>query len=164
MARPKINQPLSQPEKLLQILSLTAVAGMVVLTVIAWIRLPQSIPSHFGAGGTPDAYGGKGSLLLLPIFSVVMYIALTALERFPWIYNYPGDVTEENAPRYYRYGRLMIECLKLITILIFLYLQWQTYRVGEGASGGLGVWFLPVSMIALFGVMGLLIYKMVKNK
>lgn len=164
MPSPKIRLPYSTFEKLLQILSLLAVAGLIVLTVFAMTGLLARIPTHFGADGRPDGWGGKDSLLLLPIVAAVLYVPLTILERFPWIYNYAVDITEENAARQYRLGRQMLEWMKLITAAIFFYLQWQTIQAAKGLSEGLGVWFLPVSMFLLFGVMGALIYRMAKCK
>ena len=164
MPRPKIRLPYSQPEKLLQMLSFVALLGLIVLTVSSMISLPGSIPTHFGADGRADAWGGKGSLLLLPVMAAVFYALFTVLERFPWIFNYPGEITEENAAYQYKLGRLLLEWLKLIIIAIFLYIQWQTTRVARGLSGGLGLWFLPVFLLALFGVMGFIIYKMVKRR
>ena len=164
MPRPKIRPPYSQPEKVLQILSFFALLGLIILTVLAMIRLAAPIPTHFGADGRADGWGGKGSLLMLPIMAAVLYAAMTLLERFPWIYNYPDEITGENAARQYKLGRLLLEWMKFIVIAVFLYLQWQTVRVAEGTSGGLGFWFLPVFLLALFGVTGFLIYKMVKNQ
>lgn len=164
MPRPKIKLPYSQPEKLLQILSLFGVLGLIVLTVFSMINLPESIPTHFGADGRADGWGGKGSLLMLPIMAVILYTALTILERFPWIYNYPGEITEENAEYQYKLGRLALEWIKFIMISIFLYIQWQTAQAARGLSDGLGSWFLPVFLLALFGVTGFMIYKMVKHQ
>lgn len=154
----------SIPEKLLQILSLLALIGLVALTAAAMAGLPGRIPTHFGADGGPDGWGGKGSLFLLPVMAVVLYVPLTILERFPWVGNYPVEITEENAARQYRLARQMMEWMKFIIAGIFLYLQWQTVQVAKGLSGGLGGWFLPVFLISLFGVMGVLIYKMFKAR
>lgn len=59
MPRPKIKLPYSQPEKLLQILSLFAMLGLIVLTVFSMINLPESIPTHFGADGRAGRMGRK---------------------------------------------------------------------------------------------------------
>lgn len=164
MARPKIKLQYSQPERFLQILSVAALLVMTALTVYSMIHLPATIPTHFDAAGRADAWGGKGSLLFLPILSFLMYAGMTVLERFPWIYNYAVEITEKNAAAQYKTARLMLEWLKLIVVSIFLYIQWQTAQAAKGLSTGLGTLFLPVSMVVLFGVMGYFIYKMVKLK
>ncbi len=164
MQRPKIKMPYTGPEKLLQAGSVFLLLSTAALTVSATASLPARIPTHFGFDGSPDGWGGKESLILLPMLSAVFYVGLTALERFPWLYNYPVEITEKNAPDQYRLGRRLIEWLKLVVLAIFSYLQWQTIEGAEGASVGLGVWFLPVAMAALFGGIVVMIRKMVKLK
>lgn len=164
MPRPKIKLPYSVNEKLLQILSFVALLGFIVLTIFAMINLPESIPTHFGVDGRADGWGGKGMLLMLPIMAIMLYVAITILERFPWTYNYAVEITEENAAYQYKLGRQALEWIKCIIIMIFFYLQWKTTQVARGLSVGLGIWFLPVSMLALFGGLGFSIYKMVEHK
>lgn len=165
MPRPKIKLPYSKPEKLLQILSLISLLLLIVLTVFSMIYLPERIPTHFGAGDHPDGWGGKeGSLLMLPIMSVVLYVGITILERFPWFYNHMVEITEENAAYQYKLGRLTLEWLKFIAIAAFLYIQWQTWQMARGLSVGLGGWFLPVFSIVAFGGLGFSVYKATKHK
>lgn len=164
MKRPKIKMPYTAPEKLLQAGAVFLLLSLIALTVSAEVSLPARIPTHFGFDGNPDGWGGKESLILLPVLSAAFYVGLTALERFPWLYNYPVEITENNASDQYRLGRRLIEWLKLVVLAIFSYLQWQTIEGAKGVSGGLGVWFLPVAMAALFGGIVVMIRKMVKLK
>lgn len=164
MARPILKSPYSLPEKVLQALSFITLLGILLLTFYSFITLPAKIPTHFGFDGRPDAWGGKSALLLLPIFSAVFYAALTVLERFPQIYNYPVEITEQNAAAQYKLGRLLIECLKLILPAVFLYIQWATARAAAGSVFGFGFWFLPVTLILMFGTTGIILFKMVKSK
>jgi uncharacterized membrane protein len=165
MPRPKIKPPYSWLEKLDQILSVVFLVGLIALTVSSMVSLPDRFPTHFGASGLPDKYGGKDSFLLLPILAVIFYIAFTLLERFPWAFNYADiEITEENAVYLYKSGRQILEWMKLIIITIFLYLQWQSFQVAKNLSVSLGIWFLPVSLLALFGGLGYNIHKIRKNK
>ena len=165
MPRPKIKLPYSWLEKLIQILSFVALLGLIVLTAFSIIHLPERIPTHFNASGLPDGWGGKGALLMLPIIAVILYVAITIIERFSWAYNYAGiEITEENAAYLYRLGRQMLEWVKLIIITDFLYLQWQTTLVARNLSTGLGSWFMPVFLLALFGGIGFSIHKMVRHQ
>lgn len=56
----------------------------IYLTFI-WNELPQTIPTHFGIKGTPDAFGAKIEILLLPsIFSaigILMYFLLKNIHK-----------------------------------------------------------------------------------
>ncbi|MVB12141.1 hypothetical protein CAFE_28730 [Caprobacter fermentans] len=64
MQRPKLKLRYGLLDKLLQFFSFLAVIGLIALTVSALPVLPATIPTHFGANGNPDGWGGKGSLKL----------------------------------------------------------------------------------------------------
>lgn len=49
-------------------------------------------------------------------------------------------------------------------IAIFLYLEWQSIQIAFGNAKGLGVWVLPVFIIAILGTLGFYMYKMNKLK
>lgn len=55
-------------------LALAAYAALGAVTAVAWARLPQRVPVHWGLTGPPDAYGSPyGLLLLLPVVAVLTY-------------------------------------------------------------------------------------------
>jgi uncharacterized membrane protein len=61
------------------------IAVMFAITAWAWAALPNdaAIPVHWGLGGQPDRYGGKGeALLLTPIIALVLTGVLTIVPRF----------------------------------------------------------------------------------
>ena len=67
-----------------------------VLIARAWPSLPSTIPVHYGFAGQPDAWGGKAELLELPVMSILLYLGLTLLARYPDKLNYPWTITERN--------------------------------------------------------------------
>ena len=57
--------------------------GMFVMAALAWPRVPEQIPVHWGIDGTPDRYGGRiEGLLLLPLIAVGLYLLLRVLPHF----------------------------------------------------------------------------------
>lgn len=162
--RPDCKPEWSPLEKMLQPLCAVLVIANFAVLAAVWSGLPARVPTHFGASGAADAWGGKGSLLLLPILLAVMYAGITAIERFPKIFNFPVEVTEKNAAALYRLGREMSVVLKTLMALIFSYLQFQTVEAAQNAHIGLGGWFLPVTLVLMFGSIGLYIYRMVRHK
>jgi uncharacterized membrane protein len=127
---------------------------MLYVTIKSWPLLPETIPHHFGVSGKPDAWSGKWILWLLPGISLVLYVGLTILGRYPHVYNYLWPITEKNAAAQYHLARTMIVALKAEIILLFAYLQQQTIQVALGKAGGLGVAFLPIFLILIFGTIG----------
>lgn len=135
--------------------------GLSVFTAIcmalAWLifafyydKLPSTIPTHFGALGKPDQWGGKMSLIPLPIIITLMYALLTGLIRVPHIYNYPRPITPENAERQYGNAVALIYWLRASVVWIFLYIEWITIQTALGKAHGMGDLFLPVTLVVTF--------------
>lgn len=157
--RPIIKLPLTGYEKILEILSGLGVLFCVIITVAAWRIIPAEIPTHFGGTGTPDSWGGKESLVLLPVGSIILYALLTVINKYPHTFNYPWRITEENAKRQYLNARYLLALLKTEIILVFAYIQLMTILVALGKARGLGSLFLPVFLVIIFGTIGVYFYK-----
>lgn len=110
-----------------------------------WNSLPAKVPMHYDGAGNVDGYGGKWSVWLLPVFSLLMYGGITLLERYPGVWNTSVTITEQNKVRVYRTLKDMIMTSKLSVVGIFSFLG--TYTTFGTA---LGIWFLPVSMAVVF--------------
>jgi uncharacterized membrane protein len=132
-------------------LSLGAIAGQILLVWINWSRLPERIPTHYGLTGSPDAWGAKSSVLLLPAIAFALDGLLTVLSFFPQIFNYPVPVTDANRPRLQAATLSLLGWLKVEIVGLFAYLTWNTIHVAMGLSSGLGWAFLPL-MLGAVGV------------
>jgi len=160
--RPKLNIPLSSFELAVQLVSLLGIVASFVLLLIVWPDIPDKVPTHFGSSGEADAWGGKSTLVWIPMIAVGLYALLTLIEQFPQSYNYLCEITEKNAEFQYRNARMMLECMKLELIYFFGYLEWKTVQVAIGQAEGLGPAFLFVFLIILFGTLGFFLYRMVR--
>lgn len=148
--RPKVRPEPTFSDHLTEILSVLGLLAMWAMVAYAFNVLPDTIPVHFDFKGDPDRYGGKTSLILLPILTTLLYAGLTVINRYPHIFNYPVKITEENALRQYTHATRMIRLLKLIIILMFSIIVYFTYRTATGASEGIGMWFLPLLLVAVY--------------
>jgi hypothetical protein len=119
-----------------------------------WNSIPEKIPGHYNAMGKIDRMGSKKELLVLPIISWLMYLGMTALERFPQIWNTGVTVTEENKERVYRVLKNMLSTMKLIVVAVFVYLT-----INSSQAISLSVWFLPVFITLMFGSIYIFYYK-----
>ena len=106
--RPVMTLPLTNLEKVLELLSGMGVLFNLVLVIIAWGTVPDRIPTHFDPSGLPDSWGGKESLILLPMAVIFLYSLLTVVSRFPHTFNYPWKITEENAKAQYLNARYLL--------------------------------------------------------
>lgn len=122
------------------------------LTVYWWPTLPAIIPTHFDINGMPNAHGSKDSLLFLPALLLALTVCFAVLSRYPWIFNYPVVITQENAARQYRRARTLLAVANAYIAALFALIQWQTIRVALGAASGLGALFSP-DFIIIFVVL-----------
>ena len=149
--RPVLHIPLSTSEILVEIAALVGVLLTVVVIVQSWPTLPDTIPTHFGVSGQPDAWGSRVSLWLLPGISILLvYIPLTIFSRFPHIGNYPWNITEENAETQYQLVRSMMGWIKAETVWLITYIIWKTIQVACGKASGLGTTFLWIFLLLIF--------------
>jgi len=79
--------------------------------------LPNTIPTHFDASGTPDGYGRKDTLWALPGVALIIYAILTFISRIPEKFNFPVSINPANARIQYTQGIYASFCL---LILVFL--------------------------------------------
>ena len=104
-------------------LIMTVVGGVILLgatifVLVMWPHVPEQIPTHFNISGEPDAYGGKGQMILLIVLAWVMFIGMTVLMNFPDTWSLPVKVTAENRARLYSIARTMLEIIKFLAVLL----------------------------------------------
>ena len=162
--RPKMVPPLSKIDLVIEAIALIGFLLNLGLIIYGLIKLPETIPKHVGLSGGIDSYGNK--LVLLSVFligSVSLYLPLTIVNRYPYIFNFPTIVTEENAPRLYRLARSMICWLKAIFAWTFALAAWEfvlvlPYDPGQSVNSSL---ILFISIIAMTIVSGYYIIKII---
>jgi uncharacterized membrane protein len=148
--RPKLKIQLSSTDQVFELLGWGVLLALWVWTGMSYSSLPDTIPTHFNTAGEADGFGSKASIIGLPVIATLLYIGLTLLNRFPHIFNFPTPVTQDNALRQYTNATRMIRYLKLILVLVFAGISFQTIQQANGEAAGLGVWFLPVTLGAIF--------------
>ncbi len=141
--RPKIKLELTKADKVIECIGWALLLGNWVIAILSFSGLPESIPTHFNAAGEADAFGAKTNIFVLPVIGMVLFIALTMLNKNPHIFNYPKTITNENALSQYSNATRMIRVLKLIIVFVFGLLLVMTVQNANGNVDGLGTWFLP---------------------
>lgn len=164
MSRPRLKLKPERIDRFLELIGFAALFLLIVLPVLYFDQLPDEIPRHFDASGTPDAYSGKAIVWILPLIGTLMFAGMFWLSKRPHIYNYPQKVTEENAENIYRAGSRMVQAMNTLITCAFAYITYSTIRISLGSTDGLGEWFLPVFLLLIFGFMGYFIVKMMSAK
>jgi hypothetical protein len=124
----------------------------VVFLILGWSlalsvypRLPERVPVHFGLRGEADRWGGRWMIFMMPLVST----AIVALDY--WIFEYVSPGSPRPIPPEMR---TPLHLLLLELSVIFTYITWRMSEVAFGRARGLGGWFLPVALIAVFATCG----------
>ena len=158
--RPRLKLERSTADKLIEIGGWLLISVVWGFTLSNYPNLPETIPTHYNGAGQADGFGGKASILTLPLIASILFVGLTILNRFPHVFNYPTIITQENAFRHYTNSTRMIRYLKFSIVFIFGLITLKTINNANGKENGLGVWFLPLSMALIFIP---IIYFMIKS-
>ena len=160
MGRPKIKIRKTPLDWCIEIAGLLLVLVYWLIVLLNYFKLPEIIPMHYNALGEIDGWGGKSTLLVLPVLSTAMYIGITFLQKVPHFFNYANiEITEHNAERLYTIAVRMISILKLSMVAIFVLL---TILVLQDALKTF--WFVKFWMIlAMFGADAIIIIYFLKK-
>jgi uncharacterized membrane protein len=148
--RPRIELELTQTDKIVEILGWIMIFGIWILTLINYYDLPEIIPIHYDGARKADGFGNKANILTLPIVSTILFVGMTILNKYPHVFNYPSEITYENALHQYTNATRLIRYLKLTIVIIFGLIVYKTIQNVNGNADGLGTWFLPLTMGMIF--------------
>jgi len=162
--RPRLKIELTISDKIFEFVGWLLVILVWGLTIMNYSNLPNTIPTHYNALGQADAFGGKASILLLPIVATVLFIGITIINKFPHIFNYPINITKDNALRQYTNATRLLRYFKLIIVFIFGLVSYQSIRHANEQIYGLGPWFLPLIMLLIFVPLIYFIFRSFKTK
>jgi uncharacterized membrane protein len=151
-------------------LNLALLAVLLVGSALAYPRLPERIPTHFGLDGTPDRWVETSlvSWFILPLIALGMnalLYALTALTmRNPRFVNLPGKerllaLPAERQRAVLRRMREGMDSLLAPMTLAFCLIQLAIYRTAVGAGGRVEILaaLLLVLLGSIIGAVGMLL-------
>lgn len=159
--QPAMKIPKSLFAKFLDWLTIFVFAAVVIYLITQFSSLPDRVPGHYDGEGNVDRWGSKMELWILPGVAVLLWIPMTVLERYPHLFNYL-NLREDNIEAQYRNGQLMINVLKNESVLLFSFLIFQGIRVATGAAEGLGIFFMPIFLVVIFGSMIIFLIRMLR--
>ncbi|MFD0954297.1 DUF1648 domain-containing protein [Virgibacillus natechei] len=150
-------------EKLFHFFAFIVIIVMFVYAIVMFNRLPDEVPIHFNAAGEADNWGGRGSIFMLPLLSLPMFMLLFFLGKAPHIHNYPVKVTEQNAPKLYRESRLLLAAMNFEMVAIFALITWEMAHTAQG-NATMGVWMIVLITIAPLATIGYFLLRMNRLK
>lgn len=162
--QPKIKIKPTPVELVIESLGMLALILMIVLPIAYYGDLPEQIPQHYGPDGKPDSFGSKISIGLLPAIGLVLYVGLTVLNLFPWVFNFPVRITPQNAEKQYRIATQSIRWLKVLITVLFTYITYTSIKTALGVRNGLDLVFMIILLGLIVATIIVMVFKSVKNK
>lgn len=137
------------------------ILGWMTLLGSVYPELPDRIPVHFDASGTPDGWGKKATIWILPVITVVISLALILLPGFaPRSINYPVPITAANADRQFKLVVLFMTVLSFMVTLLMMYATWTMVAGAHaGVDGGFEAAYVWIFMVIIFAWIGVYIWK-----
>ena len=145
--------------KIANLISLLSVVGIVLYVIITWKNIPYMVPGHYNMAGEIDKYSSKNSIWILVGVQILLFTMMSVLERFPNIWNTGVQITEENVERVYTNLRNMQTYLKMMIMIYFSYMTFQS--IGGGNLHSMSVF---VFLVLVFGGMAVFLVKVFKNR
>ncbi|EMR05980.1 putative integral membrane protein [Bhargavaea cecembensis DSE10] len=162
--RPKLDIPKTIVERIMDGAVIGSFVWIVVYLVSVWGVLPEQIPAHFNGAGEVDRWGSKWTLVMLPIIAGLLWIGMTILEKYPHKHNYMVELHERNIEFQYRNSRMMLNVLKNLIGLVFVYLSYIFAQVALGEEDSLGIGFLPVFLALMFAPMIIFMIRSLRHR
>ncbi len=162
--RPRLQLSITTPDRIIAAAGWICLAALWAMTIFAYGNLPETIPTHFGVGGEANDYGSKMTLFFLPVFGTLSFIALTLLNYYPHVFNYPCNITTQNALAQYTNATRMIRYMKFAIVFIMLVTVFMIYNAVVTGSGRLGSAFVPIMVVVLVIPLMYFIFKAIKVK
>ncbi len=133
----------------LELISLALLFVAFYLAIAAYSTLPDEIPTHFGASGQPDGWGGRPSIFVFPGVSAGVYLLITgitvafSLVKDPRsLINLPVDkkaaITVERADAIRVVMARSLFVLKCLMQGMAVYGTYATIQVATGKTATLG--------------------------
>lgn len=132
--------------RITNILCFIVVLGTTIWLIAYWKHIPDEIPTHFDLYGNPDSFGGKKDIIMLPIFTWILYGIMSLVECIPAAWNTGVKVTPENSARVYGVIKGMLVWVKFIIMIIFVLIT-----IFSALGKSLPVWLVTVEMVFIFG-------------
>ena len=160
--RPKLKITPSRLDIFLDISAYAVLVFIWVYILLQYADLPDIISIHFNLKGEADNYGSKASIFILPFIISMIIIGLTILNRFPYLFNYPRQITESNAREEYAKASRLIRIIKLIVIVFITIIMVNMVNGAKQGFSSFPIWLIPIFVISM--ILPILMYLFKPNK
>jgi len=133
-ARPKITLIKTKTQRAIEVATLACLVIALAYTIFNYTALPEQVPMHFNLSGEVDNYGDKSFVWFPLIIGFGLCFGLYKLNKYPHLFNYPTEITSDNAEKHYTFAVKTMSLVNFMVALLFAIISYQV--VSLGLSGG----------------------------
>ena len=145
--RPRLRPEPNQTDEIIELAGWVLIVILWGLTLYSYTTLPDKIPTHFNMAGQADKWSSRNAFFVLPVVGTVVFIGLTILNRYPYLFNYPVTITNENALAQYTNATKMMRWLKLSLGMLWCIINRFTYSISKENSNRFNYWLLSIPLL-----------------
>lgn len=139
MNRPRIKLKLSPIDLAIELVSIICLLFLIGLSLaISLYSQNFTIPIN-----------GYGSVWFFAAKGLFVYSGLTILSRFPHVFNYPVEVSLENAGQLYRSATILLRLVKMLLMLFFAFFSLCSSGITNGLLCRIAIIILFIIIIAI---------------
>jgi uncharacterized membrane protein len=133
-------------------LGLGALFAHILKVLLSLTSLPATIPLRFGFSGDPTSYGPNTTIWILPILGVVIHLLFWIISSRPALFNLPWNPAPEFKQILLRKCMRFILTMNIAIQLTFYIATSAIINISLGNEAKLSIWFLPLFLVALTGL------------
>ena len=146
-------------DRIADVLAVLILLAATIFVLISWKDMPELIPSHYDFKGQVDAYGGRGILIFTMVMGWVLVLSMVVISWFPSIWNTGVERTPANAAVVNRIIKDMLNVLEVGMAILFSYMM-----IVPVMGTAMGIWFMPVFLITIFGTIIVTVVRLIRNR
>lgn len=121
--------------------------GVTAWVLVRYSSLPDTVATHFDASGQADDWGPKWSILVLAGVMLLLSMGLAVLSTRPRAFNYPLEITTDNAQTVYREGERLMVWTLLGMVVTYAGIAWSTVLTGGAPLLAAGLVVMVVAVV-----------------
>jgi uncharacterized membrane protein len=150
-------------QRLREVAGLGGLLAIVLLILVEWQRLPETIPTHFSIHGTPDGFGSKSMLWGIAGIAISAYGLLSVAARFRSSFHLPVARDDVRRPHFEELTVEMLGWLKLELAWFMFYVVWVIVRSALMDGPGLSSWAAMAGTTVLLATVGICLWRGVRG-
>ncbi len=165
MQRPRIKILKSKIDLVVEVVSFSLIGITTLLIGLFYSQLPDEIPIPFNwPTKDSDGFAEKSVLWMNPLIGGTIVTLLYILKQFPWIFNYPVQITKKNARAMYGIATQLLQYSSLIVSVIFFLMSLQPILVLFYKTINFIAIVIPILVLSILALIVIAVIKMIMLK